>query len=99
MAYKNEPGRGNMMKTGRGIPPQFYGPQMTEDGPGDGIKKAIDNFTGTTHRGGFLNASATGMGPSQPNTDLLDVASDAIKSAAKKIKGLFGSNSQPTDGR
>lgn len=34
---KAQAGRGNMMKTGKGIPPQFYGPQMAEDGIIDDI--------------------------------------------------------------
>ena len=38
---KAQAGRGNMMKTGKGIPMKFYGPQMAEDGPGDGI---VDNI-------------------------------------------------------
>ena len=96
---KAQAGRGNMMKTGKGIPPQFYGPQMAEDGPGDGIKKAIDRFTGTTHRGGFLNASATGMGRSKPATDLLEVAGDAISSGVEKVKSFFNKKNKPTGGR
>jgi hypothetical protein len=34
---KSQAGRGNMMKTGKGIPPQFYGPQMAQDGPIDDL--------------------------------------------------------------
>ncbi len=70
MAYKNEPGRGNMMKTGRGIPPQFYGPQMTEDGIVDDIvsgAKKVAKKISTAHDAGMKayygsTRSATGMG-------------------------------------
>ena len=41
MAYKQNPGRGSMMKTGRNIPPQFYGPQAAQDGIIDDIKNAV----------------------------------------------------------
>ena len=41
MAYKQEPGRGPMMKTGRGIPKQLMGPQAAQDGIIDDIKGAV----------------------------------------------------------
>ena len=85
---KAQAGRGNMMKTGKGIPPQFYGPQMSEDGPGDGVKKAINRLTGTTHRGGAFNSSMMGAS-STKNTDLLEVGKKAVKSAYNKVKSFF----------
>jgi len=125
MAYKQNPGRGPMMKTGRNIPETFKGPMAAPDGPGDGIKKKINTLTGTTHRGGAFNSTATGMGSSQPttdigkevvkaatsltgtthrgglfggrqmaasssrNTDLLEVAGNAIKSGIKRVQSFF----------
>ena len=94
---KAQAGRGNMMKTGKGIPPQFYGPQMAQDGPGDGIKKKLERLTNTTSTGLF---SGRQMPASQNhNTDLLEVAGDAIKSGVKKIKSFFNSDDKPKGGR
>jgi hypothetical protein len=100
MAYnqKQQAGRGNMMKTGKDIPVEFYGPQMTEDGPGDGIMKKLSSITGTTHRGGLFGGRQMAASSSQ-NTDLLEVASDAISSGVEKVKGLFKKKNKPTGGR
>ncbi len=92
MAYKQDPGRGPMMKTGRGIPDTFKGPMAAPDGPGDGIKKKINSLTGTTNRGGAFNSTATGMGSSQPTTD---IGKEAVKAATSLTGttyrgGLFG---------
>lgn len=94
MAYKQNPGRGPMMKTGRNIPETFKGPMAASDGPGDGIKKKINTLTGTTHRGGAFNSTATGMGSSQKTTD---IGKEAVKAATSLTGtthrgGLFNSS-------
>jgi len=58
MAYdqKKQAGRAPMMKTGRGIPPQFYGPQLAQDGVIDDIKaaaKKVANKISTAHNAGM----------------------------------------------
>ena len=53
---KAQAGRGNMMKTGKGIPPQFYGPQMAQDGIIDDIKaaaKKVGKKISTAHDAGM----------------------------------------------
>ena len=92
--YKQDPGRGPMMKTGRNIPDTFKGPMAASDGPGDGIKKKINRLTGTTHRGGALNSTATGMGSSQPTTDIGKKAVEAATSLTGTTHrgGLFNSS-------
>lgn len=89
------PGRGPMMKTGRNIPKEFMGPGMYKDGgpqigqgPGDGIKKALDKVTGTTHRGGFLSGNQMAATQNR-NTDLLEVGKKAFNSAVEKVKSFF----------
>lgn len=93
MAYKQNPGRGPMMKTGRNIPDTFKGP-MAAAGPGDGIKNKINTITGTTHRGGALNSTATGMGSSQPTTDIGEATARAAKTLTGTTHrgGLFNSS-------
>ena len=58
MAYnqKDQAGRAPMMKTGRGIPPQFYGPQIAQDGIIDDIKSAVKSVgqtLSTAHKAGM----------------------------------------------
>lgn len=87
MAYKQNPGRGPMMKTGRNIPDTFKGP-MAAAGPGDGIKKKLERVTGTTHRGGLFSGNQMAMTENK-NTDLLEVAGNAIKKGVEKVKSFF----------
>ena len=90
-----QPGRGSMMKTGRGIPKEFMGPGMYKNGgpqigqgPGDGtIKKALEKVTGTTHTGLFSGRQM--VANSSKNTDLLEVGKEAVKKAYKKVKSYI----------
>lgn len=90
---KKQAGRGPMMKTGRNIPDTFKGP-MAADGPGDGIKNKINTLTGTTHRGGAFNSTATGMGSSQPTTDIGKATARAARTLTGTTHrgGLFNSS-------
>ena len=90
-----QPGRGSMMKTGRGIPKEFMGPGMYKNGgpqigqgPGDGtIKKALEKVTGTTHTGLFSGRQM--VANSSKNTDLLDEAVKVGKKVYNKVKSFF----------
>ena len=58
MAYnqKDQAGRAPMMKTGRDIPAQFYGPQMAQDGIIDDIRSAVKKVgqtISTAHKAGM----------------------------------------------
>ena len=45
--YLQEPGRGNMEKTGRGIPMEFKGPHQDHDGPDPNLTKEESNLLDT----------------------------------------------------
>lgn len=91
-----QPGRGSMMKTGRGIPKEFMGPGMYKNGgpqigqgPGDGksLKQKLETLTGTTHKGLFSGRQM--VANSSKNTDLLEVGKEAVKKAYKKVKSYI----------
>lgn len=93
-----QPGRPQMAKTGRGIPKELMGPDAAKmyekggprigQGPGDGIKKALDKVTGTTHRGGMFSGHQMAASQNR-NTDLLEVGKEAVKKAYNKVKDFF----------